>query len=455
MIRTLAISLALAATVSAVEFTPYTPQSKLPNLKRAIDNKLEKKALKFGFIKLTDCVPLVVAKENGYFADEGLNVTLEVQSNWKLILERTMTGDLDGAHMLCGQPIAASIGYGAKGDFIVAHSLDLNGNGITVSPAVWAAMQETEPRLKEPGHAHPISAASMKPLSAERRAAGKPLTFGMVFPVSCHNYELRYWLAAGGLNPGFYAGYDDPVGNREGDMNLSVTPPPQMPQTLAQGTIDGYCVGEPWNQQAVASGIGIPVAVDSYIWKDNPEKVLGVTRAWADANPNTLVAVVKALIRAGHWLDASMDNRKKAVEMLAHQSYIGANPQVLAASMLGTFEFEKGDIRPLPDYNIFYAKHATYPLRSHCVWYLTQMRRWGQIPENKPDSWYAEQSARIYRPDIYRTAFAALVAEKAIPADDLPGDDYPAVPGSDFIDGIAFDPKQPNAYLASFPIGRK
>jgi nitrate/nitrite transport system substrate-binding protein len=447
---------AALTTVSAMSFEPYQVTSPKPDLRKIKANGIEKPVLKFGIIKLTDCVPLVAARELGYFAEEGLSVSIEVQGNWKLILEGTVNGTLDGCHMLCGQPIGASIGYMGQADLVVPVSLDLNGNGITVSNALWAEMQEKEPRLKEPGHAHPISAAPLKAIAQEHAAAGKPLKMGMVFPVSCHNYELRYWLAAGGVSPGFYAGFDDPVGTADADIQLSVTPPPQMPQTMAQGTIDGYCVGEPWNQQAVKQKIGVPVAVDHYIWKYNPEKVLGVTRQFAETNPKTLIAITKAIIRAGIWLDESQVNRKKAVEMLANKAYIGAEPEVLAASMMGTFEFEQGDVREVPEYNVFYKHNATYPFYSHCVWYLTQMRRWGQIPDAKPDSWYKEQAERIYRPDIYRAAFEALAVEGKLPKDaKLPESDYPVVPAEDFIDGIAFDPTKPNEYLTKFAIGKK
>jgi nitrate/nitrite transport system substrate-binding protein len=357
--------------------------------------------------------------------------------------------------MLCGQPIGATIGYLGQADMITPLSMDLNGNAATVSNDLWAKMQEHDPRLKEPGHAHPISAASLLPIAKERAGAGNPLRLAMVFPVSCHNYELRYWLAAGGVSPGFYNGYNDPVGTSNADVLLSVTPPPQMVQTLTQNTIDGYCVGEPWNQQAVKDKVGVPVFTDAYIWKNNPEKVFGMTKAFAAKNPNTVIGITKALIRAGYWLDESRENRIKAVEMLANKDYIGANPEVLGASMLGTFEFQQGDKRPLPDFNVFYRYNATYPLQAHCVWYLTQMRRWGQIPENKSDAWYHETAASIYRPDIYRIAYDKLIAEKLIPVADLPTEELPIFPAEDFIDRIAFDAKQPNAYLKSFTIGQK
>ncbi|MGB7289464.1 MAG: CmpA/NrtA family ABC transporter substrate-binding protein, partial [Candidatus Macondimonas sp.] len=239
---------------------------------------LEKEELKLGFIKLTDMAPLAVAYEKGYFEDEGLYVTLEAQANWKILLDRVVTGELDGAHMLAGQPLAATIGFGTQADMVTAFSMDLNGNGITVSNAVWEEMKKNVP-MKDGKPVHPIKADALKPVIEKYRAEGKPFKMGMVFPVSTHNYELRYWLAAGGIHPGYYApSRGDTSGQIKADVLLSVTPPPQMPSTLEAGTIHGYCVGEPWNQQAGLKGIGVPVITDYEIWKNNPEKVFGVTK---------------------------------------------------------------------------------------------------------------------------------------------------------------------------------
>jgi nitrate/nitrite transport system substrate-binding protein len=414
----------------------------------------EKDELKLGFIKLTDCAPLVIAKELGFFEDEGLYVTLEAQANWKILLDRVIAGELDGAHMLAGQPIGATVGIGTKAAVVTAISLDLNGNAITVSNDVWKRMQQADPRLAQPKPPHPISAKSLAPAVEEAAAAGRPFQMGMVFPLSTHNYELRYWLAAGGIHPGFYT-KGDATGTQQADVLISVTPPPQMPATLEQGTIQGYSVGEPWNQQAVFKGIGVPVVTDLEIWKNNPEKVFGVTAAWAAQNPETHVRVVKALIRAGQWLDASPANRAQAVQMLARREYVGADAQVIANSMTGHFEYAKGDRREMPDFNVFFRDFATYPFYSDGVWVLTQMRRWGQIPEAKPDAWYDETIRQVYRPDVWREAARRLVAEKRIAAADVPVTDGYAPPDAGFIDGIPYDGRAPNAYLRSLAIGLK
>ncbi|RGP56033.1 MULTISPECIES: CmpA/NrtA family ABC transporter substrate-binding protein [Pseudomonas] len=426
---------------------------------QAVEN-LEKEDLKFGFIKLTDMAPLAIAYEKGFFEDEGLYVTLEAQANWKVLLDRVIDGQLDGAHMLAGQPLGATIGFGTQADIITAFSMDLNGNGITVSNDVWQEMKKHIPLDADGKPQHPISAAALKPVIEQYRADGKPFNMGMVFPVSTHNYELRYWLAAGGIHPGYYAPHKgDTSGQIDAQALLSVTPPPQMPATLEAGTIYGYCVGEPWNQQAVFKGIGVPVITDYEIWKNNPEKVFGVSQAWADENPNTHIAVVKALIRAAAWLDADNNaNRGEAVEILSQPAYVGADVEVIANSMTGTFEYEKGDVREVPDFNVFFRYNATYPYYSDAIWYLTQMRRWGQVGQAQPDSWYMDVAKKVYRPDIYAQAAQELIDEGTLPAEAFP--DFASETGfkpatSEFIDGVTYDGSQPNAYLQQFEIGLK
>lgn len=420
----------------------------------------EKPDLKFGFIKLTDMAPLAIAWEKGFFIDEDLFVELEAQANWKVLLDRVIDGQLDGAHMLAGQPLGATIGIGTKADVITAFSMDLNGNAITVANDVWAQMEPHIEKNADGQPRHPISASALKPVLETYRDKNEAFRMGMVFPVSTHNYELRYWLAAGGIAPGFYAPHrGDNNGTLNADVRLSVTPPPQMPATLEAGTIQGYCVGEPWNQQAVAMGIGVPVVTNYEIWPNNPEKVFGVSQSWAEENPNTHLRVVKALIRAAKWLDENDNaNREEAVKILSRSDYVGADEAVLANSMTGTFEYEKGDVRDVPDFNVFFRHHATYPFYSDAVWFLTQMRRWGQIPEHKPDSWYQDIAKKVYRPEIYRQAAEALIAEGKMTAADFP--DFAAEDGykptqDTFIDGTPYNGRQPNAYIDSFEIGLK
>lgn len=414
---------------------------------------IEKPQLTFGFIKLTDMAPLAIAKEKGFFEDEGLFVSVEAQSNWKNVLDRVIDGQLDGSHMLAGQPIAAGAGFGRQADLVTAFSMDLNGNGITVSNDVWSKMKPNVPMDSDGKPIHPIKADALKPVITEYKNSGKAFKMGMVFPVSTHNYEIRYWLAAAGIHPGMYTA-DNVQGQIDAEVLLSVTPPPQMPATLEAGTIYGYCVGEPWNQQAVFKGIGVPVVTNYDIWKNNPEKVFVMTKKFVEDYPNTSIAVTKALIRAGKWLDEP-SNRAEAVKILSMPQYVGAPEEVLANSMTGTFEFEKGDKRDMPDFNVFYKYNATYPFYSDGIWFLTQMRRWGQIPEAKPVDWYENTIKNIYRPDIWKQAADLLVAEGHIPAADIPETDGYKPATADFIDGTTYDAKDPIGYINSFTIGNK
>lgn len=421
----------------------------------------EKTELKFGFIKLTDMVPLAVAYENGYFDDEGLTVELEAQANWKVVLDRVITGELDGSHMLAGQPIGSTIGFGTNAHIVTAFVMDLNGNGLTVANDVWKKMKKNIPVDANGKLIHPIKADALKPVIKQAKDAGQTFPMGMVFPVSTHNYEIRYWLASSGIHPGFYAPLKgDITGQIKADVLLSVTPPPQMPATLEAGTIKGYMVGEPWNQQAVFRGIGVPVVTNNDIHSNFTEKVFGVTKEWADKNPNTHIRVVKALIRAAKWLDENNNaNRSAAAKMISASHYVGADYKVIANSMTGVFEYDRGDVRPQPDFNVFFRYNANYPYYSDAIWYLTQMRRWGQIGEAKPDNWYAETAKKVFQPDVYRTAVKDLIDEGKMKATDFP--DLSQVTGyrkpedTKFIDGKVFDATKPNEYINQFEIGLK
>lgn len=440
--------------------TPATPLTPAPTPTGTTALALEKDSLKFGFIKLTDCAPIVIAKEKGFFEAEGLSVEVIAQPNWKTLLDNVISGELDGAHMLSGQPIAATIGFGTKAHIITAYTMDLNGNGITVSNDIWEKMQENDPKLDSPTPPHPIKADSLKPVVQELLDDGKKLQLGMVFPTSTHNYELRYWLAASGIHPGMYTKSD--IGGRtDAQVELSVTPPPMMPKTLEAGNIQGYCVGEPWNQAAVKMGIGVPVTTNYDVWKNNPEKVFGVSKEWADQNPQTMLAVTKALIRAGQWLDETDDtgmliNRIEAARILSRPDYVGADFDVIKNSMTGYFFFQKTDKREMPDFNVFYKYQCTYPWYSDGVWFLTQMRRWGQITEAKPESWYLETAKEVYKPEIYLKAAKMLLAEGHIKEGDIPWETDGFKPAtSDFIDGVSYDGRKPLEYLKSHAIGNQ
>jgi nitrate/nitrite transport system substrate-binding protein len=408
----------------------------------------EKPQLTLGFVKLTDMAPLAVALEQGFFDDEGLSVQLEAQPNWKVLQDRVLDGQLDGAHMLAGQVLASQAGLTGSEKLQTALVLDLHGNACTLSRQIWQQLSaKNQPAI-------PLNAATLQGISQQ-------LKFGMVFPVSSHNYELRYWLAAGGLHPGFYAPKSgDNSGQLDADVLISVVPPPQMPAALEAGTVAGFCVGEPWNQQAAARKLGVPVISNSDIRGFMAEKVLGVNARWAAKHPLTQQKLLKALIRAGHWLDAKDNaNRAAAAELIAAPHYVGADAAIIKRSMTGQFEYAPGDVRKAADFNVFFRHHATYPFYSDAIWYLTQMRRWGQLSDAKPDSWYLATAKAAFNADAYQQAAKALIAEGKFKASDFPDfarESGIKAPGQyKFADGKTFDAKAPNQYLQQFDIGYK
>ncbi len=406
--------------------------------------RLEKTRLSLGFMALTDCAVLVVAQCKGYFRKYGLDVTLVREASWANIRDKVATEMLDGAQMLAPMPIATTLGLGiAPTPTITAFSLGLNGNAITVSNRVHQQMLELDPQVGRPQHAD----ALRQVIELRRHAGQPPLHFATVFPFSAHNYQLRYWLASAGIDP-------------DRDLRLSVIPPPQMVASLIAGEIDGFCVGEPWNAQAVRAGAGHAVITGGEIWRNGPEKVLGVNREWAMHFPNTHQALLKALLEAACWLDKSR-HRMEAAALLADAAYVNVPVEVVQASMNGVFQYDRqAEPVGMPDFHVFHRYAATYPWRSHAIWFITQMYRWGQLSEAVDMAALAEA---VYRPDLYRQAAQALdhpcplIEYKVEGAHDQPWilqtADEPIVLGADgFFDGEIFDPAQALAYLEHFPI---
>lgn len=381
----------------------------------------EKKDLKIGFIPLTDCAALVIAKEKGFFAKHGLNVELSKEASWANVRDKMTVGELDASHMLAAMPIATTLGVGStKKDMVALMALGQNGDAISVSNKMYDAMMAADPTATKKG-----SAVALKKVIASK-TMGVP-EFGMTFPTGTHNYHVRYWMAAGGVNP-------------DSDVALKVVPPPQMVANMTAGNIDGYCVGEPWNQRAVMGNIGKTVVTGYQLWQDGPEKVLGVQKAFADKNPETTKAMIKAVIEAGMWLDASWENRKEASAILSSKSYVNAPKDVIDNSMTGTYMFTNGVTTPMPNFNVFGKKQALYPYYSHGLWQVTQMIRWGQL--DKPvDMKKVVES--VYRPDLF--AKAAKEVNYALPATQWKVE-------KKFIDGVTFDPNKAVDYIYNAPI---
>ena len=405
---------------------------------------IEKPNLSLGFIPLTDCAPLAVGLEQGFFRQQGLNVELSRENSWANIRDKVSIGMLDGAQMLAPMPLASAMGFGGSAPMITAMSLDLNGNGITVSRGIYQRMLETEQQLDTPVGS---GRALKQVIETNRAAGGKPLMFATVFPYSSHNYLLRYWLASAGIDP-------------DKDIQLSVVPPSQMVNYLQAGVISGFCVGEPWNTLAVCNGLGHTLVASYDIWNNHPEKVFGVAASWAAAYPNTHQAVVTALIKACAWIDQD-ENRRDVCELLSQGRYVNAPLEILEKSMLGTFQFSQHQ-QPVarPDFNLFHRYSANYPWRSHALWFLTQMARWGQLREPADLTRIAHQ---VYRPELYCKAATGL--NMFLPNIDykqeglhdtewtMQGDNGELPMGADlFFDGLTFNAQDPGAYLEQFSI---
>lgn len=408
---------------------------------------LEQRELTLGFVPLTDCAPLVVARELGMFADEHLEVTLSREPSWANIRDKVMMGALDGAQMLAGMPVASQLGITAvRRPLIAALSLGLGGNAITVSRRLFERMREVD---AEAVRHRPCTACVLRTLiESDRRTGRPPLTFAVVYPVSSHNYELRYWLAAAGIDP-------------DRDVRIVVIPPPQMVARLRAGEIDGFCVGEPWNSVAVQGGHGHVLITSDQLWHHKPEKVLGVTQEWAERHPLTLRALVRALMRAGQWLD-DPDHREQAAALLARSEYVGVKEALLRLPLTEQMIYDPGESAvPHPNFNVFQRHAAMFPWRSHALWFITQIYRWGQVDTAYDMTAVAEMA---YRPEYYREAAAAfgwscpLIDYKP---EGLHAGEWQlaqAVPeplrmGADaFCDGGRFDPQDPAGYLESFEV---
>jgi ABC-type nitrate/sulfonate/bicarbonate transport system substrate-binding protein len=349
-------------------------------------------ALTLGFIPLTDCAPLAVALERGFFSEEGLDVTLVREASWATVRDKVTVGALDAAHMLAPMTLAATAGiYEPAVPMIAPLSLAANGAAITLSNRLVQALDS------DVGDPMKVAAALALAIGRRRAAGEAPLTFATVFPFSIHNYALRYWLASAGIDP-------------DHDVRLVVTPPPRMVQQLQRGEVDGICVGAPWNTVAARGGLGRIALRTSQFWPGGPDKVLGVTEALATEDPARLQALLRALIRAQVWADAA-DHRAELSALLARSDYVDAEADAIAAALDGEL--------------VFHRDGAAQPRIEHARWMLGQMRRWNQIP---PGLDQGALAARVYRPDL------ALEAQRALGLEPVT-----TSPPAPLFDGLAYD----------------
>jgi len=365
---------------------------------------LERAKLKVGFIPIIDCAAIVMAEELGAYERQGLEVEIRREVSWANVRDKLALGVLDASHILAPLPLALTLGIDSVSvPMINAMTLEVNGNALTLSQSLWREMEDVAPQFVGDGRA-PLDARAVAAVVRKRAASGAPpLVLASVFPYSVQNYMLRLWLSSGGLDP-------------DRDVRLTVVPPPHTVAHLSGGVIDGYCVGEPWNQQSEALGIGRIALTGPDIWRGMPEKVLGTTEAWAERHPNTLKALIKALIEACLWLDEP-SNRAEAARILSSPRYLNTPAEVISRTL------------DLPGFHVFQRDAANFPWRSHADWFLAQMVRWKQA---SPDIDIKATADRVYRTDLYRAA--AREMDVACPdTDRLPpgGHGEPLLPARD------------------------
>lgn len=386
----------------------------------------EVKGAKLGFIALTDAAPLIVAKVKGFFAKHGMpDVEVLKQASWGATRDNLELGagggGIDGAHILTPMPYFLTLGTITKNKRPVPMSilarLNTNGQGISVDAEYGLARVD-------------LDAAKMKPIIAKRKAAGRKITMAMTFPGGTHDLWLRYWLAASGINP-------------DADVELITVPPPQMVANMKSGTMDAFCVGEPWNDQLVAQKIGYTAVSTGQLWMNHPEKSFAMRSDWVSAHPRAAVALTAAVIEAQRWCD-NPANLDAMVEILASRDWFKVPPGDIKDRLAGNFTMGDGRVFTKAPFRMkFWADHASYPFRSHELWFLTENQRWGKLPRD-----LAAQPliAKVNREDIWRKAAVAA----GVPASAHPKSTSRGV--ERFFDGKVFDPQKPEAYLASLAV---
>jgi NitT/TauT family transport system ATP-binding protein len=380
-----------------------------------------------GFIPLVDAAALIVAVDKGFAAAEGLDVTLVREISWSNVRDKLNIGLFDAAHLLAPVAIASSLGLGhVKVPIVAPFNLGLNGNAITVSPALHAAiMREIDGDRFDP---MATARALARVVTARRKSGAEPLTFGMTFPFSTHNYQLRFWMAAGGVDP-------------DEDVRLVVLPPPYMVDSLANGHVDAFCVGAPWNSVAVDLGVGHILHFVSDILVRAAEKVLAVRQSWSERNPDILAALIRAHLRAVEFIE-NPGHRAEAARILAQPERIGVDADVILRSLDGRLKISPdGTMRESSRYLLVGREGASRPDPVQAAWLYAQMVRWGQASLS-PESLKAAKE--VFRPDLYD---AALGLEAGA------GAGVSVAVGA--FAGPAFDADDIAGHLAAFDIARR
>ncbi len=384
-----------AATAGSVSDAPETPN------------------LNFGIIALTDCSPIVIAHEKGLFKKYGINSTVTKGANWAAIRDNLSSGSIQATHMLIGMPLASTMGLAGspKKPMVIPWLMNRNGQAISLKTE-WKGKVGADPK-------------ALKPFVEQAKKLGEPLTFAMTFPPGTHAMWMRYYLAAGGIDP-------------DKDISLIVVPPAQMVSNMKIGKMDGFCVGEPWNARAIADNIGYTSVTTQDMWKDHPEKVCAFTEEFAEKNPKTVKAVIKALHEASVWLD-DYANRPEQCALVSKATYINCDQKIILGRLLG--ELDYGDGRKVKDeFPMHFSKrNCNYPQAKYAKWFMSQYRRWGMVT-GAPD--YDGIAKRVMRADIYEQAMKEIGYAHG-GADNSP---------ETLFDGAVFNPADPEAFAKGFAV---
>ncbi|MFG1287512.1 CmpA/NrtA family ABC transporter substrate-binding protein [Xanthobacter versatilis] len=381
-----------------------------------------------GYIALMDASPLVIAKEKGFFAKHGVpDVEVNKQASWGATRDNLVLGGekngIDGAHILSPMPYLISAGKVTQNNvptpMVILARLNLDAQGISVSNE-YKDLKVT------------ADASALKTAFAKKRADGKEVKIAMTFPGGTHDLWIRYWLASAGIDP-------------DKDVSTIVVPPPQMVANMKVGTMDAFCVGEPWNEQLVNQGIGFTACTTGEIWKNHPEKALGMRADFVEKNPNTTRAILMAVMEAQQWCD-KMENKQELAEIVGKRQWFNVPVADIIGRLKGDINYGNGRVEKGTDlYMKFWKEHASYPFKSHDAWFITEDIRWGKF---EPSTDINALVNKVNREDIWRDAAKALgVAAADIPAGTSRGKET-------FFDGKVFDPADPQAYLKSLGIKR-
>ena len=418
----IASSLLGYSCVSAITEKRTQSVSSAPSTK----NRLEVNQIRLGFIALTDAAPLIIALEKGFFRKHGLNqVEVVRQASWERtrdnLVRGSAAGGIDGAHILSPMPYLMSAGTITSNQPLAMNilaRLNVNGQGISLaniykSVTVGLKSQQLKEEVEK----------------AKSKGSGRRLKIAMTFPGGTHDLWIRYWLAAGGINP-------------DTDVSMFSVPPSQMVANLKTGTIHMLCVGEPWNAQIIRHNVGHSALTTGQLWLDHPEKALAMRADWVERYPRAAKAMLMAVLEAQIWCD-EMTNREEMCQIISAWKYFDVPVEDILERTTGNFDFGKGKVLTNSPYLIkFWQDSASYPYQSHDLWFLLENIRWGYLP---PDTNTQDLISQVNREDLWREAALAIGQKQAIPKTTSRGIET-------FYDGVQFDPEKPNAYLNSLPI---